>query len=30
MGRGKGLAGHAWVFGLCMDAIRMESGGNRW
>jgi hypothetical protein len=26
----KGLAGHAWVSGLRMDAKKMEGGGNRW
>jgi hypothetical protein len=30
MGPSKGFAGHAWVFGLRMDAKKMEGGGNRW
>jgi len=30
MGPGKGLAVRAWVFGLRMDAKKMEGGGNRW
>ncbi len=30
MGSRKGLAGHAWVSGLRMDAEKMEGGGNRW
>jgi hypothetical protein len=27
---GKGPSGHAQVFGLRMDAKKMEGGGNRW
>jgi hypothetical protein len=30
MGSGKGLAGHAWIFGLRIDAKMMAGGGNRW